>query len=140
MHIKLDLAYGKLVITKQKGKIIWLHRITMFAQKKDITNLEHKCKVIKAHLRNQCSIVERIKMQEDSKWIVTTFEKERNHNLVTSPSKSRFLRSHRSITTEQKQVIHMLSEQNISTSQIMTFMTAREGGSQNVHFTRIGSK
>ncbi|OAY79341.1 Protein FAR1-RELATED SEQUENCE 5, partial [Ananas comosus] len=82
----------------------------------------------KAHLR--------IKMQEDSKWIVTAFEKEHNHNLVTSPSKTRFLRSHRSITSEQKQVIHMLSEQNISTSQIMTFMTAREGGSQNVHFTR----
>ncbi|OAY80003.1 Protein FAR1-RELATED SEQUENCE 5, partial [Ananas comosus] len=86
--------------------------------------------------RTGCKAHLRIKMQEDSKWIVTAFEKEHNHNLVTSPSKSHFLRSHRSITTEQKQVIHMLSEQNISTSQIMTFMTAREGGSQNVHFTR----
>nr|CAD1836504.1 unnamed protein product [Ananas comosus var. bracteatus] len=86
--------------------------------------------------RTGCKAHLRIKMQEDSKWIVTAFEKEHNHNLVTSPSKTRFLRSHRSITSEQKQVIHMLSEQNISTSQIMTFMTAREGGSQNIHFTR----
>ncbi|OAY80354.1 hypothetical protein ACMD2_09069 [Ananas comosus] len=59
-----------------------------------------------------------------------------NHDLVVSPSKARFLRSHHSITKDQKDIIHMLSEQNISTAQIMSFMATKEEGSQNIHFTR----
>ncbi|OAY75705.1 Protein FAR1-RELATED SEQUENCE 5, partial [Ananas comosus] len=82
----------------------------------------------KAHLR--------LKMVEGGKWMVMSFNKEHNHDLIVSPSKARFFRSHRSITNEQKEMINMLSEQNISTSQIMSFLAAREGGMKNIHFTR----
>ncbi|OAY65841.1 hypothetical protein ACMD2_11218 [Ananas comosus] len=46
-------------------------------------------------------------MIEDGKWVVTAFVREHNHDSVVSPSKARFLRSHRSITNEQKDMIHM---------------------------------
>ncbi|OAY84289.1 hypothetical protein ACMD2_10005 [Ananas comosus] len=58
-------------------------------------------------------------MVEGGKWMVMSFNKEHNHDLIVSPSKARFFRSHRSITNEQKEMINMLSEQNISTSQII---------------------
>ncbi|OAY77092.1 Protein FAR1-RELATED SEQUENCE 7, partial [Ananas comosus] len=66
---------------------------------------------------------------------MTVVANEHNHELIVSPSKTRFFRSHRNITNEQKELIHMLNEQNISTSHIMAFMQAREGGRHNIQFT-----
>ncbi|OAY69605.1 Protein FAR1-RELATED SEQUENCE 5, partial [Ananas comosus] len=86
--------------------------------------------------RTGCKAHLRVKLIEDGKWVVTAFVRDHNHDLVVNPSKARFLRSHRSITKDQKDMIHMLSEQNISTTQIMSFMAAKEGGSHNIHFTR----
>ncbi|OAY85651.1 Protein FAR1-RELATED SEQUENCE 5 [Ananas comosus] len=80
------------------------------------------------YTRTGCKAHMRVKRTNDGKWEVVAFVREHNHALVASPSKARFLRSHRLITAEQKKIIHMLSEQNISTSQIMSFMAEREGG------------
>ncbi|OAY67923.1 Protein FAR1-RELATED SEQUENCE 5 [Ananas comosus] len=77
-----------------------------------------------------------LRIDDREKWVITVVANEHNHELIVSPSKSRFFRSHRAITKEQKELIHMLNEQNISTSQIMAFMQAREGGRHNIHFTR----
>ncbi|OAY72836.1 Protein FAR1-RELATED SEQUENCE 5, partial [Ananas comosus] len=108
-------------------------------QKKEVEEASETNRTPKKEFPNRrtgCKALMRLKMIEHEKWIVTTFHKEHNHELIVSPSKTHFFRSHRSITNEQKEVINMLSEQNISTSQIMSFMTAREGGMQNIHFTR----
>ncbi|XP_020098476.1 protein FAR1-RELATED SEQUENCE 5-like isoform X2 [Ananas comosus] len=88
------------------------------------------------YTRTGCKAQMRVKMIEDGRWTITTFHKEHNHTLIVSPSKSRFFRSHRFITHDQKEMISLLSEQNISTTQIMSFMAAREGGAHNIHFIR----
>ncbi|OAY75528.1 Protein FAR1-RELATED SEQUENCE 5, partial [Ananas comosus] len=77
--------------------------------------------------RTGCKARMRVRMVEPQKWIIVTFEKDHNHELITTPTKT-FFRSHKTITTEQKQLIYMLNEQNISTSQIMSFLAAKEGG------------
>ncbi|OAY75429.1 Protein FAR1-RELATED SEQUENCE 5, partial [Ananas comosus] len=77
-----------------------------------------------------------LKIDDRGKWVITVVVNEHNHELIVSPSKTRFFLSHRSITKEQKELIHMLNEQNISTSQIMSFMQEREGGRHNIHLTR----
>ncbi|OAY66611.1 Protein FAR1-RELATED SEQUENCE 5 [Ananas comosus] len=86
------------------------------------------------HKRSGCKALMRVKMIKESKWVVTRFIEEHNHDLIASPTKTRFLRSHRSISNEQKQVIQLLRDQNISTSQIMSYIAARDGGSQNINF------
>ncbi|OAY74418.1 Protein FAR1-RELATED SEQUENCE 5 [Ananas comosus] len=88
-----------------------------------------------AHKRSGCKALMRVKMIKGGKWVVTRFTEEHNHDLIASPTKTRFLRSHRSISNEQKQVIQLLRDQNISTSQIMSYIAARDGGSQNINFT-----
>nr|CAD1822923.1 unnamed protein product [Ananas comosus var. bracteatus] len=77
-----------------------------------------------------------LRIDDRGKMVITVVANEHNHELIVSPSKSRFFRSHRAITKEQKELIHMLNEQNIFTSQIMAFMQARKGGRHNIHFTR----
>ncbi|XP_020095571.1 protein FAR1-RELATED SEQUENCE 5-like isoform X2 [Ananas comosus] len=84
--------------------------------------------------RTGCKARMRVRMVEPQKWIIVTFEKDHNHELITTPTKT-FFRSHKTITTEQKQLIYMLNEQNISTSQIMSFLAAKEGGRNYVPFT-----
>ncbi|OAY82811.1 Protein FAR1-RELATED SEQUENCE 5 [Ananas comosus] len=93
--------------------------------KKQFSNRRSGCK---AHIV--------LRIDDRGKWMITVVANEHNHELIISPSKSRFFRSQRAITEEQKELIHMMNEQNISTSQIMAFMQAREGGRHNIHFTR----
>ncbi|OAY73941.1 Protein FAR1-RELATED SEQUENCE 5, partial [Ananas comosus] len=93
--------------------------------KKDCPNRQTNCK---AHIV--------LKVDDRGKWVITVVANEHNHELIASPSKTRFFRSHRNMTTEQKNLIHMLNEQNISASQIMSFLEAKEGGRHNIHFIR----
>lgn len=88
------------------------------------------------YTRTGCKAQMRVKMIEDRRWTITTFHKEHNHTLIVSPSKSRFFRSHCFITHDKKEIIILLREQNISTTQIMSFMAAREGGAHNIPFIR----
>nr|CAD1829307.1 unnamed protein product [Ananas comosus var. bracteatus] len=59
--------------------------------------------------RTGCKAHMRVRLVNTTKWTVTTFTKEHNHELIVSLSKARFFRSHRTITKEQKELIHMLS-------------------------------
>ncbi|OAY66354.1 Protein FAR1-RELATED SEQUENCE 5 [Ananas comosus] len=77
--------------------------------KKDCPNRRTNCK---AHIV--------LKVDDRGKWVITVVANEHNHELIASPSKTRFFRSHRNMTTEQKDLIHMLNEQNISASQIIS--------------------
>lgn len=86
--------------------------------------------------RTGCKAHIRARMVEPGKWVVSKFHNVHNHELIVSPSKSRFGRSHRKISKEQREIIHQLSEQNVSTSQIMSYLAVKEGGRQNIHFTR----
>ncbi|OAY81179.1 Protein FAR1-RELATED SEQUENCE 5 [Ananas comosus] len=92
---------------------------------KDFPNRRTNCK---AHIV--------LKIDDRGKWVITVFANEHNHELIASPSKTRFFRSHRNITKEQKDLIHMLNEQNISASQIMSFLEVKEGGRHNTQFIR----
>ncbi|OAY81145.1 Protein FAR1-RELATED SEQUENCE 12, partial [Ananas comosus] len=63
----------------------------------------------------------------------THYKAKKQDNMITSVTytcskEARFFRSHRTITKEQKELIHMLSEQNITPSQIMAFLETRDGG------------
>ncbi|OAY80628.1 Protein FAR1-RELATED SEQUENCE 5 [Ananas comosus] len=62
--------------------------------------------------RTGCKAFLRARMVEQGKWVVSKFHNEHNHELIVSPSKSRFGRSHRKITKDQREIIHQLSEQN----------------------------
>ncbi|OAY81646.1 Protein FAR1-RELATED SEQUENCE 5 [Ananas comosus] len=86
--------------------------------------------------RTNCKAHAVFKIDDRGKWVITVVANEHNHELIASPSKTRFFRSHRNITKEQKDLIHMLNEQNISASQIMSFLEAKEGGRHNIHFIR----
>ncbi|OAY85195.1 hypothetical protein ACMD2_26042 [Ananas comosus] len=76
--------------------------------KKDCSNRRTNCK---AHVV--------LKIDDRGKWVIAVVANEHNHELIASPFKTRFFRSHRNITKEQKDLIHMLNEQNIFASQII---------------------
>ncbi|OAY68105.1 Protein FAR1-RELATED SEQUENCE 3, partial [Ananas comosus] len=86
--------------------------------------------------RTDCKAHIRARMVEQGKWVIPKFHNVHNHELIVNPSKSHFGRSHRKISKDQREIIHQLSEQNVSTSQIMSYLAAKEGGRQNIHFTR----
>jgi hypothetical protein len=62
---------------------------------------------------------------------VTIFREEHNHPLITSPSKKRNLRSHKNISSEEKQIIQDLSALNVG-----SFLATKRGGKQNLHFKK----
>ncbi|OAY83525.1 Protein FAR1-RELATED SEQUENCE 3, partial [Ananas comosus] len=72
--------------------------------------------------RTGCKAHIRARMVEQGKWVVSKFHNEHNHELIVSPSKSRFGRSHRKITKDQREIIHRLSD--------------KRGRTTNIHFTR----
>ncbi|OAY82265.1 Protein FAR1-RELATED SEQUENCE 5, partial [Ananas comosus] len=63
--------------------------------------------------RTGCKAHMRVRLVNTTKWTVMTFTKEHNHELIVSPSKARFFRSHRTITKEQKELIHICMIINI---------------------------
>jgi hypothetical protein len=67
---------------------------------------------------------------------VSVFVEEHNHDLVTSPSKKRNLRSQKRLTKDDKDTIRNLNAQNIRTSQILEYMAVQYGGKQNLRFKK----
>ncbi|OAY63149.1 Protein FAR1-RELATED SEQUENCE 5, partial [Ananas comosus] len=113
--------------------------MTYCCSKADHSNLHLRIKVNTKNLKvaiHPKRIVPTDKIDDRGKWVITVVANEHNHELIASPSKTRFFRSHRNITKEQKDFIHMLNEQNISCSQIMSFLEAKEGRRHNIHFIR----
>lgn len=73
---------------------------------------------------------------KDGVWRVSVFDDDHNHLMVTSPSKIRNLRSHRSMEDADKEVIEDMRAQNIETSKIHQYLGALHGGMSNLKFKR----
>lgn len=76
-----------------------------------------------------------ISVQPNGKWLVTTFNKEHNHDLVLSPSKKKYFTSHVHIREDQKEWIRILHNQNVPPSKIFEAIVEKEGGRQNMLFS-----
>jgi FAR1 DNA-binding domain len=59
-----------------------------------------------------------INLQPNEKWLVTTFNKEHNHDLIPSPSKKKYFKSHMRIREDQKECIRILHNQNVPHAKI----------------------
>ncbi|XP_020263215.1 protein FAR1-RELATED SEQUENCE 5-like [Asparagus officinalis] len=56
-------------------------------------------------IRTGCKASMRVKLDDGKNWIISSFEKKHNHELVPSPSKSRFYRCRRKIGDEEADLI-----------------------------------
>ncbi|XP_020256013.1 protein FAR1-RELATED SEQUENCE 5-like [Asparagus officinalis] len=87
-------------------------------------------------IRTGCKASMRMKLDDEENWIISSFEKKHNHELVPSPSKSRFYQCRRKIRVEEADLIRIMREQNISTKHIRDFIASQRGGVRNLSFTR----
>jgi hypothetical protein len=72
------------------------------------------------------------------KWFVTKVELQHNHDLC-SHDDSRFLRSHKHMTTEEKLFIRTFTSVKLATRKIMAILTYLRGGKpKNVPYTKKG--
>ncbi|XP_078153657.1 uncharacterized protein LOC144548813 [Carex rostrata] len=86
--------------------------------------------------RCDCKASFRIRKMGSGKWKVSVFEEDHKHELITSPSKIRNLRSHKLMTGSQKDTIRKLSAQNVGTTQIHEYMSAQYDGKGNIRFKK----
>ncbi|XP_078156057.1 protein FAR1-RELATED SEQUENCE 5-like [Carex rostrata] len=86
--------------------------------------------------RTSCKASLSVSLQSNGKWLVTTFKKEHNHELVQSPSKKRYFKSHTHIRDDQKECISLLSNQNVAPAKIFEAIVEKEGGRHNVLFSK----
>ncbi|KAJ3698743.1 hypothetical protein LUZ61_002448 [Rhynchospora tenuis] len=92
---------------------------------------------VRSSTRTGCKAYMRAKLVNGAIWEVTVFKDEHNHDLApNSSSKNRILRSHRSLTMEDRDTIKNLSDQNIGPSKILEYLSVLHGGKDNVHFRR----
>ncbi|CAL5078668.1 unnamed protein product [Urochloa decumbens] len=69
-----------------------------------------------------------------NRWHAIHFVADHNHNLIVKPSLKKFLRSHKGIPPEEKQIITLLHDTNISTSRVMQLMNMFYGSAQKVPY------
>ncbi|KAI3972601.1 hypothetical protein MKX01_019259 [Papaver californicum] len=93
-----------------------------------------KVKRPRAVTRVGCKAIMAVKIQNSGKWVVSTFEKEHNHELVP-PDKVHCLRSHRHVSGAAKALIDTLQGAGIGPSGIMSALIKEYGGISNVGFT-----
>ncbi|XP_078177445.1 protein FAR1-RELATED SEQUENCE 5-like, partial [Carex rostrata] len=98
----------------------------------DFATPEKECGIT----RCDCKASFRIRKLEGGKWKVSVFEEDHKHELITSPSKIRNLRSHKLMTGVQKDTIRKLSAQNVGTTQIHEYMGAQHDGKGNIRFKK----
>ena len=79
-----------------------------------------------------CNASCRVHLGQDGIWSVSVFVEDHNHELITSPSKKRNLRSQKRLSMELKETALKMKAQNISTSQIWEYIAELEGGKQNL--------
>ncbi|CAL5064925.1 unnamed protein product [Urochloa decumbens] len=68
------------------------------------------------------------------RWHAIHFVADHNHDLIVKPSLKKFLRSHKGIPPEEKQIITLLHDTNISTSRVMQLMNMFYGSAQKVPY------
>ena len=88
----------------------------------------------RAETRVGCKAMLVVKIQDSSRWVVSGFVKEHNHELVP-PDKVHCLRSHRHVSGAAKSLIDTLQGAGIGPSGIMSALIKEYGGISNVGFT-----
>jgi MULE transposase domain/FAR1 DNA-binding domain/SWIM zinc finger len=86
--------------------------------------------------RTGCKASMSINLQRNGKWSVTKFNKKHNHELVQSPTKKKYIKSHMHIKEDQKEYIRILRNQNVAPAKIFEAIIEKEGGRQNVLFSK----
>ncbi|KAL5820946.1 hypothetical protein ACOSQ3_022828 [Xanthoceras sorbifolium] len=88
----------------------------------------------RAQTRVGCKALMVVKIQDPGRWVVSSFVKEHNHELVP-PDKVHCLRSHRHVSGSAKSLIDTLQGAGIGPSGIMSALIKEYGGISNVGFT-----
>ncbi|KAK4859046.1 hypothetical protein QYF36_025931 [Acer negundo] len=88
----------------------------------------------RAQTRVGCKALMVVKIQDPGRWVVSSFVKEHNHDLVP-PDKVHCLRSHRHVSGSAKSLIDTLQGAGIGPSGIMSALIKEYGGISNVGFT-----
>ncbi|XP_051190609.1 protein FAR1-RELATED SEQUENCE 5-like [Lolium perenne] len=83
--------------------------------------------------KTECKARLRIK-RRGTKWYVTYFIEEHNHNLVKKFSLKKYLRSHKGIPKEEKDFVQLLHKVNLSAGRVMRIMGEVYGGLANVPY------
>lgn len=105
-----------------------------FRVEKERNSLDRKVKRPRAETRVGCKAMLVVKIQDSGRWIVTSFVKEHNHELVP-PDKVHCLRSHRHVSGPAKSLIDTLQGAGIGPSGIMTALVKEYGAISNIGFT-----
>ncbi|KAK7252607.1 hypothetical protein RIF29_36681 [Crotalaria pallida] len=105
-----------------------------FRVEKEKHSLEGRVKRARAESRVGCKAILVVKIQDSGSWIVSSFVKEHNHELVP-PDKVHCLRSHRHVSGPAKSLIDTLQGAGIGPSGIMSALIKEYGGISNIGFT-----
>lgn len=88
----------------------------------------------RAETRVGCKAMLVVKIQDSGRWVVSSFLKEHNHELVP-PDKVHCLRSHRHVSGPAKSLIDTLQGAGIGPSGIMSALIKEYGAISNIGFT-----
>lgn len=97
-------------------------------------HLEGRVKRPRVETRVGCKAMLVVKIQDSGRWVVSSFVKEHNHELVP-PDKVHCLRSHRHVSGPAKSLIDTLQGAGIGPSGIMSALVKEYGGITNIGFT-----
>ncbi|KAK7307412.1 hypothetical protein VNO77_40452 [Canavalia gladiata] len=105
-----------------------------FRVEKEKHSIDGRVKRPRAETRVGCKAVLVVKIQDSGRWVVSSFVKEHNHELVP-PDKVHCLRSHRHVSGPAKSLIDTLQGAGIGPSGIMSALIKEYGGISNIGFT-----
>ncbi|KAL4313853.1 protein FAR1-RELATED SEQUENCE 5 [Arachis duranensis] len=105
-----------------------------FRMEKEKNSLDGRVKRPRAETRVGCKAMLVVKIQVSGRWVVSSFVKEHNHELVP-PDKVHCLRSHRHVSGPAKSLIDTLQGAGIGPSGIMSALIKEYGGISNIGFT-----
>lgn len=105
-----------------------------FRVEKEKHSLDGRAKRPRAETRVGCKAMLLVKIQKSGRWVVSSFVKEHNHELVP-PDKVHCLRSHRHVSGPAKSLIDTLQGAGIGPSGIMSALIKEYGGISNIGFT-----
>lgn len=99
-------------------------------------NKDREIKRPRSITRVGCKAALSVKIQDSGKWVVSSFVKEHNHELVT-PDQVHCLRSHRQIAGPAKTLIDTLQAAGMGPRRIMSALIKEYGGASKVGFTEV---
>ncbi|XP_027911300.1 protein FAR1-RELATED SEQUENCE 5-like [Vigna unguiculata] len=105
-----------------------------FRVEKEKHLVDGRVKRPRAETRVGCKAMLVVKIQDSGRWVVSSFVREHNHDLVP-PDKVHCLRSHRHVAGPAKSLIDTLQSAGIGPSGIMSALIKEYGGISNIGFT-----